>query len=278
MRGFMRQISIVPTGAGPSQAECIGSVKDVIAGHMPQHLDGKTFESRRCRYGFLLGSPRDKYSLGETVIVNNTCYTTSTDTTASIYNKTISGPLFVTSGIFLIPHQALPSHTIDIGPQQGLIQLNDFYNKVYRFIGKPFAFVGQIEFEELHGVAIGKSPIDGLNIFENEKIYYPFSPIQSKNVSAFIIGALAAYSQEKHTTLDGQLEAVLYRTPHPGDTNVQHITSHAHALTLHHRVSKTTDITPQIADRVLHVLPDRTVIAAAHVEIFVLQAIESHST
>lgn len=268
----MGDLSILPAGGRATRALCVGSVQDVIAGHFPRTLEGKRVRSEEYRYGFLLGSPKDKASLGETVIVNNTCYTTSTDPKSDAYNKTIYGPTLLTSGVFLLPKDACPSHKVSL--QKGPIQVTKLYEEIFQTIDHPLAFVGLVQFAEFHATVIGKSPIDEHNIFLHEKEYYPFPPIESKNVKAFIIGVLTDFSQEKHKKLNKELERVLYRSPHAEDTSLLQITSHAHVLTLKESVSNIRDITPQTVDKVLHVVPEKSTIAVAQLDVFTLSGVE----
>ena len=186
----MDNLLITSTDAGSSQLGHIGSVLDVIAGKMPESLDGKIFEAKNYLCGFELASPRSKYSLGESIIVNNTCYATSTEKNSPDYNKTIYGPTFITSGMFLIPRQAKPTHKVSLNTATNSTSLLDFYNEIYKQINQPLAFFGLVEFSDFHAMAIGKPPIDGMNIFTNNKEYYPNPAIITKNTQAFIIGAL----------------------------------------------------------------------------------------
>lgn len=267
------RISIVTTQAGPSRSECIGSVQDVIAGRIAPHLEKKRFDAHAYRYGFLLGSPKNRTSLGETILVNNQCYTTSTDATSPEYNTTIYGPTFMTSGLFVLPLQARPSHTVTLDTDQEPMDITAFFNEMYRLINRPLACVGLVEFAQLHGTAVGKPPIDGRNFFDFYQEYHPFPPTLSANTHACIMGALTNFGQTDYATINKELESVLYKTSSPGDPNGEDICSHVHALTLKSRVSATADITPQSADRVVHVLEDKTIIASAHLDVYVLDHI-----
>ncbi len=267
----MAHLSITSTGADPIQAVCIGSVMNVIAGHLPPNLKDKRFQVTPYQYGFLLGSPKGVESLGETVVVNKTCYTTSTDTSAPDYYTTIHGPEFVTSGMFLIPAHAKPSHIVKLSKDLGPMRASDMYNELYQSINHPLAFAGLVEISKLHGTAIARAPIASLNIFDHDKEYYSYPPVVSKNVHAFIMGALTDYDQDRYKALNSQLETILYRTQHPGDAKTQHICNHAHVITLKRAVKSIADITPQVVDRVLHLLFDKTIFSKAHLEVFAIK-------
>ncbi|EKE00633.1 MAG: hypothetical protein ACD_21C00303G0002 [uncultured bacterium] len=271
----MNNLSITPTGVGPIRVGHVGSVMDVIAGNLPKNLDGKVFDAHNYDYGFLLASPKDKYSLGESVIVNNTCYATSTDKNTPNYNKTIHGPKFVTGGIFLIPHKAQPSYRVIFDNKSKPIPLINFYQTIYKSINRPLTFVGLIEFADFHATAIGKPPITGVNIFSNSKEYYPNPPVISKTTHAFIIGVLTDYSRATYGGLNKQLEAVVYRTVHPGDTAVQ-LTNHAHVITLKQSVTKISDVTPPMADQVLHMLVDGTTVTKASLDVFTIDGVDDY--
>lgn len=271
----MDNLSISLIGGVAIQASCIGSIIDVIAGKMPSSLDGKVFNAPDYRYGFLLASPHDKYSLGETVIVNNNCYTTSTDKNKPGYNKTIYGPKFVTSGVFLIPHEAKPTYRVTLDARSKPMPILDLYNAIYESVDCPMTFVGLIEFADFHAIAIGKSPIDGVNIFSNHQEYYSNPPVVAKNVYACIIGVLTDYRQTKYDSLNQQLKVVVYSAIHPGDSDGvgAQLTNHAHVLTLKHAVADISAITPEIADQVLHMFIDGTTVAQAHLDIYTVGSI-----
>jgi len=276
--------SLSPTGFGATRLGYIGSVMDVIAGKMSPELDGKVFNARDYLCGFLLASPRDKFSLGEAVIVNGNCYTTATDKTAPDYNKTIHGSKFVTSSVFLIPPDAQPSYKLKLNSDSPAlaVPIMDLYQKIYNVVKQPLAFFGMMEIANLSAIAIGKTPIDGLNIFEHQKEYYPNPAITTKNVSVFTIGVLTDYTQNEFADINRQLEVVLYRTTHPGNTYTAAnnanttITNHAHLLTLKHSLTNISAIVPEAVEQVLHLFPDGTIIANASLDIFTIDGLDNY--
>jgi hypothetical protein len=274
---LMNNLLITSTGAGSCYLGHIGSVLDVIAGKMPESLDGKIFEAKNYLCGFLLASPQSKYSLGESIIVNNNCYTTSTDKSSSNYNSVIYGPKFLTSGMFLIPSQAKPSHRVSLNTATNPVPLLDFYNEIYKQVNQPLAFFGLIELPSFHAIAIGKPPIDGMNIFTNNKEYYPLPAVVEKNTHAFIIGALSNDRQSQYENINKQLEIVLYRTTHPGDTSGSpSLTNHAHALTLKQTIINVAAINSQLTRQILHMFPAGTTVANANLDIFTIKGLDNY--
>ena len=273
----MDNLLVTSTGTGPSQLGYIGSVMDVIAGKISPALDGKIFDAQNYLYGFELASPHNKYSLGEAIIVNGSCYATSTDKKSPDYGRTIYGPKFTTSGMLLIPHQAKPSYKINLDSKTKPLPLLDFYKQIYDKINRPLAFIGLVTFSNLHATAIGKPPIDGMNIFANKELYYPLPAIVSSNTPAFIFGVLTDYRQNQYEDINKQLEVAVYRTTHPGDTtNSSSLTNHAHVLTLKQSITEISAITPQLADKTLHVFTDNTTITSAQLDVFTINSLDNY--
>jgi hypothetical protein len=274
---FTDGLFITPTGAKASRLGYIGSVIDVIAGKIPKNLDGKMFAADNYRFGFEVASPQNKYSIGESVIVNNYCYATSTNKNSSDYNTTISGPNFTTNGVFLVPHQAQPSHQVSLKAKKQPIPLLNLYEQLYNKISRPFAFAGIVTFANLHAKAIGKPPIDNLNVFANKSLYYPFPEMTLQNTPAFIFGVITNCHQTEYEEINKQLEVAIYQIPHPKNMpHVSTLTTHVHTLTLKQPVTKITAITPQLADKTLHVIPDNTTIISAKLNIFTVQGLDNY--
>lgn len=259
----MSTLSIKVTGYGPSMLGHIGSVVDVIAARIPDSLANKRFNAEDYAYGFELGTPKNIQSLGESILVNGRCYTTSTDNTADDYKQTISGKEFTTSGIFLIPHNAKPSHSVVATD----LDFQDFLTEVYQYIQQPLAFVALAELNNFHSIAISKAPIDGKNIFEHKDEYYPIAEIREKNVWAFLIGALTDFNDPQHETINQQLKVVLYRNPFDQQFT---LTQHVHALTLNKYITQLDDISEINADRVVHLLADGTDIQNIKAKIYTI--------
>lgn len=265
-------ISIKSTGNPPSIAGHIGSVSDVIAARVPENLRHRRFKASDFAFGFELGTPKEILSLGESILLNGICYATSTDGSSAEYNKTISGPDFMTSGMFLIPHEAKPSHHAVL--REASLPLLDCYTAVYQAVQRPLAFIGLVHFETLHATAIGKPPIDGHNIFEHQNAYYPHPEIKEKNVLGFIIGAITDYRDQPFTEINQQLEVVLYNNPAEKSSD---LTYHAHVLTLKRQAGSVHEITPSLSDRVLHVFCAGTSVRSLQVDVFTIQKLKDFS-
>ena len=269
----MVNIVLTPTHHEEITAGHIGTVADVIAGHVPGSLVHQKFRAADFKYGFELASPEDLTSLGEAVLVNNTCYATSTDQQSTNYLKTISGASFVTSGIFLIPNEAKPTYLIKQTFEPSCL-LNDFYDALFAHIKRPFAFAAIVEFETLHGTFVAKTPIHEENIFEHTASYYTCAPQTLSDVPTFLVGAVADYSDRKQASLLEKLEVVLYRNPF----DKQHsLTAHAHGITLKQGVKHVAEITPTLVDETLHVFADQSRIKSVHGEIFTIGAMVDYS-
>jgi len=269
----MEALKIKSTGAGPSRLAYIGSVVDVIKAHLPENLADKRFSAADFAAAFELGTPQNKHSLGECVVLNGQCYTTSTDKNSSDYYKMIHGDTFMTSGIFILPKNNKPTHQIN----QTFLKSCDIlalYEQIYSTVKQAFAFVGTVTFENLHSTAICKAPIDGNNIFEHKAEYYAKPERREKNTKAFIMGVMTDFAQTEQSEVNQELEVVLYRNPF--DVS-QALTHHAHILTLKSTAKKWQDITPKDADCSLHLFADGSSVKEINIDIFVISGLDDFS-
>ena len=72
-------LSVGKTSVTCTDLAVIGSVEDVIAGVINEKIENRHFSALDYRFGFEVASPHSQESIGETVLVNQNCYTTSTD-------------------------------------------------------------------------------------------------------------------------------------------------------------------------------------------------------
>lgn len=267
----MHEIQLLPCYTKPITAGHIGSVADVIAGHVPRALANTRFFARDYQYGFELASPIDISSLGEAVIVNGYCFANMTNQESSEYMKTISGQDFVTTCVFLVPLRARPSYRIDIDFAKPL-SLGVFYERLYQQINHPFVFAAFISFRKLHAAAIAKAPVYGENIFDNKNGYYPFPEQYLDSREAFLIGAVADFHDHANPLLQKSLEVVLYNNPFDKKSA---LISHAHGITLDKPLKTVHEIIPDIVEDALHVFAEQSILTSIHGEIFVIDSIEN---
>ncbi|MBF0408085.1 MAG: hypothetical protein HQM10_12060 [Candidatus Riflebacteria bacterium] len=260
-------LKIEQTGNSAVSLGYIGSIKDVLAAQLPDALLSRTFLAEDYLYGFELASPRDKLSLGEALIVNDTCYTTSSDKTSSDFNRTIFGHEFLTGGMFIIPRGIKPTHKCTFQTDGTPIALMDFHKELYAAVKKPLAFAGIGELAELHGTAIGKPPLDGKAIFDHKDEYFPVPEIRINNVKVFIIGVLTDFGEKNLSSINRQLEVVLYKNPFD---SVPGIDNHTHVITLKQSVKRVEDIRPDTVDRTLHLFADGTAVRFLQADIFAM--------
>lgn len=267
----MDGLKIISTGASPARLAYIGTVVDVINAHLPKNLENKRFSVASFAAAFELGTPKDKHSLGECIALNGQCYTTSTDQKGLDYYKTIHGPSFMTSGIFILPNGVKPTHQIQQNSLKKALPILKLYEQIYANVKQACAFVGTVIFDDFHSTAICKAPIDGKNIFENKAEYYAEPEIREKNMNAFIMGVVADFADSDQTLLNKELEVVLYHNPF--DTN-QALTHHAHVLTLKKPVEKWQTISPKDAGRSLHLFADGSNIKNINIDIFAISGLD----
>lgn len=259
------RLPIIETGFPAARLGYIGSVADVLVATLPEELLGKRFSAAEYFGGFELASPRGKESLGEALIINGICYATSTDRASSDYQQTIFGPEFVTGGMFLIPQGVKPSHKVTFQAYDDLLSLGDLYAELYNSIRQPLAVVGLMECGLLHGTAIGKPPIHGRAIFDHPAEYFPHPETEAHDAVAFVIGVLTDYGNPELSAINKQLEVVLYKNPFDSGSA---LATHAHVVTLKHKVSNPLDIRPEMVESTLHLFTDRTVLRSFTADIY----------
>lgn len=260
-------LAIEATGHGPAKLGHIGSVADVLRGNVPHPLSTRKFQAAEFSFGFEMASPRDLHSLGESVLVNGVCYTTSSDKSSSDYSHTIYGREFLTGGMFIIPRETKPSHLLTFKADGYSCTFSHLYSILFDAVKQPFALAGFMDCVSLHGTAVGKPPIDGQAIFDHKAEYFPNPDLQLTNVTAFVIGVVTDYREKGLSRINKQLEVVLYKNPF--ETNSV-LSTHAHALTLKQPVKCLDDITPHQVDKTLHLFAAGTVLRFLHADLYTI--------
>jgi hypothetical protein len=254
---------INPTGI---TAYYIGTIQDVIKGIVPEKLKERKFSAADFGCSFEIGSPLGFESLGEALCVNLKLFATSTCKKAKHYGQLISGGTFVTSGLFILPKNAEASFEVNIDSRMG-IPIYDLYKFLYEKIKKPIAFTGFVTFNMFHANHIESPPNSGLDIFENQSVYYTKPHIMKDHEYGFIMGALTDYQNEQFSSLNKKLEAVLYKNPTEKDAE---LSFHSHVLTLDETVKKESDITQDNAKKVLHLFAENTAITKASLQVYII--------
>lgn len=263
-------LSILATSNPVSTLYHVGKIGDILKSDVSASALQKAYHAKDFKYGFELATPaKDIASLGEAIIVGGYCYTNSSDQHSKDYMHTLRGEAFKAAGIFIVPNDAEPSHLVDF-KDTDVLSVLDFYSALYQKAAQPFAFAGLIEFSHLHANAICKAPINHHPIFENKSEFYNLPDLQTDKTSAFIMGVVADLNQAETLGLD--LSAVLYHNPFDKAVGLSH---HAHVLTLKSKPSQITEVQPQDADRVLHLLAEGSSISAFHGEIYTIQTIQA---
>lgn len=261
-------ITIHPTGQKPSILGHIGTVEDVIAATLSPEMTSRRYHASEYKMGFELATPKNIESLGEAVLVNGYCFTNSTDRSSKDYDKTIAGEEFTSGGIFLVPKQVNPTHQVQVA---GPLNMIDFYEELYSQIKHPLAFGGIFHLSDFYGTAIGKAPLDGLNIFEHKEIYYPNPTVRLKDRWGFVMGAMSDFVG--YSEINQQLKTVLYKNPNDTSSSLVH---HAHIVLFKKKIERYEEIVPEVVDRTLHLSIDGTAILSGKVDIFLVAGLKDH--
>ena len=256
----------------PHHFDVIGSVQNVIEGHIPKHLANQKFMASDYAFGFELASPNSLESMGESVIVNNYCYATSSEANSSSYHETISGKSFFTTGMLTLPKSARGNYNLSLPDSSNEISYYSLLKQVFEGVQKPFVLVAHVNYKSIHATAIAKAPIYNENIFENKREYYCISPIHLVNTHAFIVACVADFSHLDDKKLHDTLQLVLYHNPMDKQESLN---IHTHGITLKRDIQSYEQITPSIVDKTLHIFTDETVVQAIKGEVYIIGSLRS---
>mgnify|MGYP003676749149 CR=1 FL=1 len=234
----------------------IGHVDNVIKGNIPEELKHKRFLASDFDYGFELGSPQSIYNMGECIMLNGMLYSSRTDVTRTERDPLMWGPEFVTSGIFIIPKEAMVNFTAKYFSFDEPCTLARLYDEIYKNLQAPFAVVGCVELAYIRGASITRAPIDNVNIFENAKHYYEEQEYQDDHVSLAVHAVVSNANDENLKVINQKLSSVLYYNP---SAKSEKLLSHTHALKLNKPILNVEDVQPRHATEVLHLMDDSLV-------------------
>lgn len=243
----------MPLGVEPQEHYYIGSVENVLHAEVPQELKEKRFLASDFKYGFELGSPQSIYNLGESILLNGMLYTSRTDQTRDERNPLMWGPEFVTPGIFLLPHEAVPTHSFRFFDFDHGISFTELYSELYAQIKRPFSLCGCMELDILHSSEIIHAPIDGRDIFKNKEYYFKGGKHKEHFVNIAIMGVVSDPNDMAQALLNEQLKRVLYYNPFEGKHT---LASHTHGLVIDKPLKSVEDVKPSNAISVVHILED----------------------
>lgn len=263
-------INLSPTKIKNTQLGVVGSVEDVIAGQVRPDLKTRVLHAKEYQFGFELASPHALESMGESVIVNGNCYTTSTDKNDH-YLKTISGESFYTSGIFLVPKSAESSYHFQPEKYSEGIAYQNFCEQIHAKAGGPCLAVALVHFKSLEATHIQKAPIYGENIFDHKESYYGDLKLSFDDCYFFLVVAMANYANDPQSITD-QLKVVLYHNPFDTSSSLN---IHTHGLVLNRKLINPSDLTPIDVTHTVHLYTEKSVIdEIIWGEVFIISGIE----
>jgi len=266
-------LTLTKTAAPPSMLGYLGDIKDVLAAKFPFSLRQQRFKASDYAYGFEIASVDSEDALGEAMLLNHYCYTTSTAEDSAHYYQLRAAPDFITSSMFLIPHACQAGWIAHYTVQNKSLAFPDFYLNLIETVKQPLGFVALVEFEDVKSIAIAKPPINGQAVFEHTDYYYPFPATLDHRIPAVVIGVLTDYANPAFQTVNQQLESVLYRNPM--DNREFPLTHHAHVLTLDALPSSLLEVNPDMAKEVRHLVIGESNIRSLYAEIFPIHSINN---
>ncbi|MBM3207451.1 MAG: hypothetical protein FJZ57_02440 [Chlamydiae bacterium] len=260
----MENSSIFKTGSKSITLEYFGSVRDVIEGKITKEAKTTYFEAKEFNLGFECASPIDYRSLGESVLVNDRCFTKSTQADSEQYKKIIYGHEFISSG-FVFISSCMPTHLAKM--EEGYTDLDTLLIWLFDKIRTPFVISGFIKFERLNGIYIVKPPIENKNIFENKEVYYPDKIEEYEDVYGYVIGVVSDPTETRLAELNQKLRVCLYENPI--DSPIELI-KHIHVLTLAKKSSHKDQIIPGNVTDCLHLVSKNTKIKGFDLELYTI--------
>lgn len=252
----MNQLKLNATGSAPAHIMAIGSIKDVINGIVPQDLKNRQFQASDYRFGFELASPHSLESMGEAVVANGLCYTTSTDEKYEHF-KTISGKTFYSSGLCSIPKAEKPTHMLMPLHYHAALPYQEFCKQIHQIVGGPCLFASLVRFKKLSATFVQKAPIYHENIFEKKELYYGDFKIEKKDCYFFLVCLVADFSRDNKALIN-QLSTVLYRNPLDQE---RALVAHTHGLILNDRVADLALLTPEKVVQAVHLHADNSLLS-----------------
>src|SRR3990167_820077 len=192
----MKHLKLNATGSSPSRIVAIGSVNDVINGVVDEHLKNHQFQATDYRFGFELASPHSIESMGEAVVTNGLCFSTSTDEKYEHF-KTIFGKSFYSSGICLVSKSEKPTHTLMPLHYHTALPYHEFCEQIHQTVGGPCLFASLVKFKKLSATYVQKAPIYHENIFEHKAEYYGDFKITEKECYFFLVSVMADFSKDR---------------------------------------------------------------------------------
>ncbi|MDP3558751.1 MAG: hypothetical protein Q8R79_00175 [Legionellaceae bacterium] len=264
-------VQLQATGIQHSNLGVVGSVEDVIAGRVRDDLRTRKLLAKDYRFGFEIGSAHGLQSLGESVLVNGHCYTTSTDP-QDHYLQTISGNSFYTSGIFLVPHTAQASYHLRPMRDAVGVAYQDFCHSIHEETQGPCLVAALVRFKHLEATYIQKAPIHGENIFEHKETYYGDLKLQFDDCCCFLVSTMANFYVDPKAVLE-QLKVVLYQNPFDvkNELNI-----HTHGIVLNRELRDVSLLLPRDVTHTLHFYNENTVVSEVlWGEVFVIHQIEA---
>ncbi|NDD58899.1 MAG: hypothetical protein EBZ47_06585 [Chlamydiae bacterium] len=265
-------VEFLKSGCGALGA--IGNIQNILCGNFPDHLCLNYFQSKEYACGFGYGSPKDLDSIGESILVNGTCYTQSTDPDSELYNKLIHGQEFLTSNYFLVSQGSAPTFSAKGSDVQ--LEIEALFKMLVNAIKTPIAISGLVTFETLRGSCMGKAPIHKKLIFENKSEYFPFSEIHKNKTCAFIMGVVSDPSESSWEIINKKLQTVTCKSPLEDTPS---LLQHIHVLILDGPCKSEESISSSITAQCIHLALKGSVILNLNLNIFPIKDIkdfESH--
>ncbi len=183
--------------------------------------------------------------------INGTGYTCNANKQSERFYQLIHGKHIYTSGGLFIPYLVEPSHTTSATFSQ--TKLNTLYSMLFNEIEKPFCFYGLVEFTKLSGIAVTKAPIHNESLLDNFNEYWSRPADHFDNTQGAVVGCVANLKTAVEP-IKSKLPHLLYDNPLDTESKKTGLTSHTHVLKLRSHVNTYSEIQPDVADNVFHVL------------------------
>ena len=230
----------------------VGETENIRNGLIDPRLKDQPLEAKDYLFGMEFASPHGLNSAGDSVIIADNCFATSTESDPRKHLSLIYGPKIYTPKFIALKKDAEPNGSIRLKKKMPLI---DFYSEILEKVNFPhIALVGLMKLEDAHVNSLHHPPIHGKSFSNEKKHYYPFPSKVINNVFGLYAGFLTSNTTTK---LKGRFKKFISEY----SNNSLEANSRARLMTLSSKHYDYNIIDPLAATQVWRLLQEHSVIS-----------------
>lgn len=251
----MSLLNLKELGYFPITIEVWGDIHDILQGVIKNERQKTPVDALHYTTGFGAASPIGLNSEGESILLNDLCFSTLTNSTEEEYRKTVNNPSFFSGFYTLLPKKSPPSYKTN--DTQLAVNFSDFLEILYKKTKTSVAWSAILHCPQIQMMLLKKAPIYKESIFDHKDEYLDSITITTPSW-VYMTGILTNKSQPSLMKLNQKQKCIYYENPLDDSAN---ITSHTHGLVLKNKVFTSSQITPDICSLAGHILTTNTEIS-----------------